>query len=219
MKEYLLLRNNTQSGPYSLHELKELGLRTFDLVWVERESFSWRYPAEITELASFAPALETFESQVINFSVINASLKISDQTYVNDKSAPRQQAPIRHLNHIVTIEPKIDHIHVKTIKPTAQPNIVKVEIREKEVIEKESTLKNADNIGTAPYTSHVSQELLSNAAASRPSQQPDLLYDSPSRLLQLVYSLFGNNRMEMIVLLIGAASLLAVAYLLITTGY
>jgi len=186
---------------------------------VERESFSWRYPSEIIELATFAPALETFESQVINFSVINASLKIADQTYVNDKDDSRQKAPIRHLNHIVTIEPKIDHIHIKTIKPTTQPNIVKVEIRGKEVMENESTLKNAGNTGTAPYTSHVAQELLSNAAASRPSRQPNMPYSSPSRLSQRGYSLFINNRMEMLVLLIGAASLLAVAYLFITTGY
>ncbi|HEX5025325.1 MAG TPA: hypothetical protein VFV68_08630, partial [Agriterribacter sp.] len=92
MKEYLLLRNNIKSGPYSLHELNELGLRAIDLVWVEGESFSWRYPSEIIELAEYAPALETFESQVINFSVLNASLKIADQTYVNDKNISRQKA-------------------------------------------------------------------------------------------------------------------------------
>ena len=40
-----------------------------------------------------------------------------------------------------------------------------------------------------------------------------------SRLSQLISSLSSNNKMEMIVLMIGAASLLAVAWLFITTGY
>jgi hypothetical protein len=50
MKTYLLLRNNRQSGPYTLDELLVEGLRPQDLVWVEGQSASWRYPAELDEL-------------------------------------------------------------------------------------------------------------------------------------------------------------------------
>ena len=32
MKEYLLLRNNKQSGPYSAEDLRSMGLRALDLV-------------------------------------------------------------------------------------------------------------------------------------------------------------------------------------------
>src|SRR5579859_6709713 len=32
---YLLLRDNKQTGPYSLDELKAKGLKAYDLVWVE----------------------------------------------------------------------------------------------------------------------------------------------------------------------------------------
>ena len=55
---YLLLRDNKQSGPYSLDELKVKGLKAYDLVWVEGRSAAWRYPSEIEELKAFAPVVE-----------------------------------------------------------------------------------------------------------------------------------------------------------------
>src|SRR5580704_12957616 len=58
MKMYLLLRNNKQSGPHSLDDLKSMGLKAYDLVWLEGKSAAWRYPSEIDELSSFAPAVE-----------------------------------------------------------------------------------------------------------------------------------------------------------------
>ena len=58
MTMYLLLRNNKQSGPYSLEDLKNMGLKAYDLVWLEGKSAAWRYPCEIEELKEFAPAVE-----------------------------------------------------------------------------------------------------------------------------------------------------------------
>jgi hypothetical protein len=58
MTNYLLLRDNKQSGPYTFDELKEKGLRAYDLVWVEGKSAAWRYPCEIQELSPFAPKVE-----------------------------------------------------------------------------------------------------------------------------------------------------------------
>ena len=55
---YLLLRDNKQSGPYSLEDLKIKGLKAYDLVWVEGRSAAWRYPSEIDELSAFAPIVE-----------------------------------------------------------------------------------------------------------------------------------------------------------------
>lgn len=52
MKCYLLLRDNRQSGPYSLEELSGMKLRPFDLLWQEGASTSWKYPEEMDELAS-----------------------------------------------------------------------------------------------------------------------------------------------------------------------
>lgn len=58
MNKYLLLRDNKQSGPYSVDELEKLGLKPYDLVWLDGRSAAWRYPSEIDELRHFAPAGE-----------------------------------------------------------------------------------------------------------------------------------------------------------------
>jgi hypothetical protein len=52
-KVYLLLRNNQQTGPYSLEELTNLPLKPFDLIWVEGKSFGWSYPGEIESLKPY----------------------------------------------------------------------------------------------------------------------------------------------------------------------
>ena len=58
MSMYLLLRDNKESGPYTFDELKAKGLKAYDLVWVENKSAAWRYPCEVDELSSFAPAVD-----------------------------------------------------------------------------------------------------------------------------------------------------------------
>ena len=58
MQKFLLLRNNKQTGPYSVEELEHMGLKPYDLIWINGKSAAWRYPGEIDELKSFAPAVE-----------------------------------------------------------------------------------------------------------------------------------------------------------------
>jgi len=58
MPSYRLLRSNKESGPYALNDLVALGLKPYDLVWVDGRSAAWRYPSEITELKDYAPAVE-----------------------------------------------------------------------------------------------------------------------------------------------------------------
>lgn len=50
-----MLRNNKESGPYTLEEMKGISLKAYDLIWVVGKSAAWRYPGEITELKPFAP--------------------------------------------------------------------------------------------------------------------------------------------------------------------
>ena len=57
MSSYLLLRNNKESGPFTLEEIKDMSLKSYDLLWVVGKSAAWRYPGEIAELKSFAPAV------------------------------------------------------------------------------------------------------------------------------------------------------------------
>jgi hypothetical protein len=58
MQKFLLLRNNKQTGPYSVEELEKMGLKPYDLIWVNGRSAAWRYPGEIDDLKSFAPPVE-----------------------------------------------------------------------------------------------------------------------------------------------------------------
>jgi len=58
MDTYLLLRSNKQSGPYSLQQLVNFGLKPYDLVWIEGKSAAWRYPSEVEGLKTYAPATE-----------------------------------------------------------------------------------------------------------------------------------------------------------------
>jgi hypothetical protein len=58
MPGYLLLRSNKESGPYALEQLITMGLKPYDLVWVEGKSAAWRYPGEVEELKPYAPVLE-----------------------------------------------------------------------------------------------------------------------------------------------------------------
>ncbi|NTS41363.1 hypothetical protein HRG84_10650 [Flavisolibacter sp. BT320] len=51
MVRYFLLRDNQETGPYTLTELKEKTLYTTDLFWVEDESKSWKLPGEIEALS------------------------------------------------------------------------------------------------------------------------------------------------------------------------
>lgn len=54
----MLLRDNKQSGPYTLQEIIEKGIKAYDLVWAEGKSAAWRYPSEIEELKPFSPVVE-----------------------------------------------------------------------------------------------------------------------------------------------------------------
>src|SRR5688572_33094712 len=58
MSQYLLLRDNKETGPYSVEQLIEKGLKPYDLVWLNGRSAAWRYPSEIDELKPYAPAVE-----------------------------------------------------------------------------------------------------------------------------------------------------------------
>ncbi len=107
---YLLLRNNKQSGPYSVDELKSMGLKAYDLVWLEGKSAAWRYPCEMDELSSFAPQVEEQPFDRFYKKPVTAALPIAENApaYISAPatavsatpppvsilvSAPAEQAP------------------------------------------------------------------------------------------------------------------------------
>ena len=58
MATYLLLRDNKETGPFSTNDLLNVGLKPYDLVWVQGKSAAWRYPSEVEELKPYAPVVE-----------------------------------------------------------------------------------------------------------------------------------------------------------------
>lgn len=63
-KVYLLLRNNKQSGPYSLEELVQSGIKPLDLIWIEGASTSWCYPAEISALKPYTEEADATDTSL-----------------------------------------------------------------------------------------------------------------------------------------------------------
>jgi hypothetical protein len=64
MKKYILLRNNLQSGPFSLEDLRAFKLASKDLVWVEGESHCWLYPSEMEALKDSISSDNTSEKKL-----------------------------------------------------------------------------------------------------------------------------------------------------------
>src|ERR1700722_14195043 len=85
MSSYLLLRNNKESGPFTIEEIKGMTLKPYDLLWVIGKSAAWRYPGEINELKSFAPPvpeqiIDTYikKQNIDNVTLVSSNIKKSD---------------------------------------------------------------------------------------------------------------------------------------------
>ncbi len=132
MQTYLLLRKNVQSGPFELKELIALDLQPTDLIWVEGQSCSWRYPGEINELAAYAVA-EVMPSESM------ATISQLQELPVSLHQEPEPEINSRH--KVVAIRPD-KNISIQTVK--AQPRLVKVQVRatgeEKDLVIKESLI-------------------------------------------------------------------------------
>jgi len=94
MPLYRLLRNNKESGPYSLNDIVKLGLKPYDLVWVDGRSAAWRYPSEISELKEYAPTVE--EQPFDRFFKKPASESQSNQ--VSGSTNPANASPQKTIN-------------------------------------------------------------------------------------------------------------------------
>ena len=83
MESYLLLRNNKESGPFTMDDLLKFGLKPYDLVWVKGKSAAWRYPSEVEALKPFAPVVE--EQPFDRFYKKNNEEKKEDFPGVNER--------------------------------------------------------------------------------------------------------------------------------------
>ncbi|HZZ76154.1 MAG TPA: hypothetical protein VFE04_09515 [Puia sp.] len=93
MSSYLLLRNNQESGPFSLDEIKGMSLRTYDLIWVVGKSAAWRYPGEVQELISFAPMIPELPDQRSDFFRKKTEAESQATDFSNSKIQDSQSNP------------------------------------------------------------------------------------------------------------------------------
>jgi hypothetical protein len=101
---YILLRNNSESSPLSLEDLKRIGLLPTDLLWVECQSVCWQNPQEIPEL-----------KQLLNGAAQPATKPTTDESL--DKYAPYAE------NETFADTRKEDPVPVKQEGPTWQPEM------------------------------------------------------------------------------------------------
>jgi hypothetical protein len=127
MNKYLLLRDNKQSGPYSVPELIEKGIKAYDLVWLDGKSVAWRYPSEIEELKAYAPVVE--EQPFDRFykrpdSVVNATPAIA-ATVEEITSRPSPYEPKVTVETTVEELPPQKKVYINfPVAPPAHKNII-----------------------------------------------------------------------------------------------
>src|SRR5213592_1023928 len=94
MPSYRLLRSNKESGPYSLSDLVKLGLKPYDLVWVDGRSAAWRYASEISELKEFAPAVEEQPYDRFFKKPSESEPRVIEENHSSNSETPQSQKSI-----------------------------------------------------------------------------------------------------------------------------
>lgn len=110
MNTYRLLRDNKETGPFSLQELLSKQLKAYDLVWVENRSAAWRYPSEIEELKAYSP--EAVNS--IYDSFFRKSASSASTTNTTRKEKPRYR--------VTAVSSKIENTAAIPSQPVQQVN-------------------------------------------------------------------------------------------------
>jgi hypothetical protein len=123
MTTYILLRDNKESIPLSLTDLKNLGLKPTDLIWVEGQSVCWMHPGQIKELKEVGlPPVET---------------KLPETSLMTEEAIPVNEPVQAYTPDPVMEEPKKQEPEVVTkavpaITVTDKPKKVFVELPHKE---------------------------------------------------------------------------------------
>ena len=105
MLAFLLLRNNIESGPYSLEELKLAGIWSTDLLWIEGRSNEWQSPDKIEEIRPFV--YETQKALQDN-SLPNFSLPVYQQD---------GESPGKRINSASPSSPLLQKENNQTVRP------------------------------------------------------------------------------------------------------
>lgn len=154
MSNYLLLRNNQETGPYSLQDIVKFGLKAYDLVWVQGKSAAWRYPSEIEELKPYSPGIEEqpydrfYKKKPVEKSETPVTVKTVEE-YSYQPIVKEQEA----IQHTYTAKKS-----VFVTLPQQKPGN-KVMPEKKQVVTQASMITIAENTDTIPAQVKYSQPL------------------------------------------------------------
>ncbi len=136
MANYLLLRNNKETGPFSLEELLKTGLKPYDLVWIPGKSAAWRYPSEIDELKAYAPEVEeqpfdrffkkpgTDKADPVPVPTTQEEIPVAHQAYAPKVAVAEQQKYVAKKSVFVTLPGQLAEkktVPTPTPKPAPKP--------------------------------------------------------------------------------------------------
>jgi hypothetical protein len=142
MNSYILLRNNKESTSLNLDGLRQIGLKSTDLIWVECQSVCWQHPHEIPELRSLvavsndqpvrqttiqkAESIAAFEEEIPTIKVEKKMVFVELPTYTNSTTIQKKDETVSSdlkkyggLSELTTkvTEEKTDTINIKYSRP------------------------------------------------------------------------------------------------------
>lgn len=197
MSNYLLLRNNQETGPYSLQDLLQFGLKAYDLVWVQGKSAAWRYPSEIDELKPYSPGIEEqpydrfYKKKTAEETPPVVTLKTAEQyTY---QPVVQQQEAIKH---------------TYTAKKSVFVTLPQQKSANKTIPEKEPVMRQS-------VTTGISKESVATTAEVKYSQPLDeikemyvkTLYDRKGRIARKTFLLSSLKKAAVVAALIAVGML------------
>jgi len=157
MANYLLLRDNKESGPFSTEDLVKMGLKPYDLVWLQGKSAAWRYPSEIDELKPYAPEVEEqpfdrfFKKPSATGNTGEMIQPVSQSSSVNDqykayapKVAAQDEQPVKKRAVFVTMPGQTAERKV-AVKPAPVPKPVVAPIPDYTMADAEETISVTEN--------------------------------------------------------------------------
>jgi hypothetical protein len=93
-KMYKLLRDSQQSGPHTLGELTQLGLKPFDMVWADGRTPGWVYAYEIEALAPLLTEEQQEPVEAVSVAVVEAEATIATPDPAPADTAPAPEEPV-----------------------------------------------------------------------------------------------------------------------------
>ena len=171
MPAYRLLRSNKETGPYSLNDLVTMGLKPYDLIWVDGRSAAWRYPSEVPELKDFAPVIE--EQPYDRFYKKSSESENAGEVHLKEPAIPRSETISPQRNFVTEITPKQE-----VQKPRIEP-VQSVQFKQEEQpVKQEQPIKHEEQV----LKRVVSETYSPSVSSPQPQQKKKVFVSMPESI-------------------------------------